>query len=192
MINHHQINRAAKRSNIATGTMSTVIGPADSSLYSQLAAAQHNGRPPLPGRATNRVSAPADLQQQLRAFAAGQPISRPTAGSHPLMGAMPPGGSSTFLPFSAELVGRQPARAQPAVSSNPFVLFLERHASAAWAPQDGQVLWRCIQNRATMSCRLSDVRTECTTCRQGRYISAKVHIDLVDAGDATPRGSSWS
>jgi hypothetical protein len=121
--------------------MGAMVGTADGLLYSQLAEAHRQGKPPLPGRGTSRLSAPADLQQQLRAFAAGQPISKSIAGMRPQLGALPPGGSSPFLHFSADLGGRQPVRAQSAVSSNAFVPFnTEQHSSAAWAPQHGQVL----------------------------------------------------
>lgn len=53
-------------------------GGLDTSLYSQLAAAQRRGRPPRPGAGgTNSLSAPADLQQELRVFVMGQPLSKP-------------------------------------------------------------------------------------------------------------------
>jgi hypothetical protein len=119
--------------------MGAMVGPADSSLYSQLAEAQRHGRPPLPGRGVNRLSAPADLQQQLRAFAAGQPIGKSIVGHHPLMGALPPGGSSTFPHFSADSGTRQ-AAGVPLAGSNPFVAFnTEPHMSSATMQRQAQV-----------------------------------------------------
>lgn len=51
------------------------------SLYSQLMAGRRGGRPPLHGGTTNRLSAPADLQQELRNFALGGRTSSSSAGT---------------------------------------------------------------------------------------------------------------